>query len=386
MDPKASQPVGLDPEPAAVSIDGYVFTNGIVGFDPRTREIPDDPSRQFSLAFGNLVALLEAAGASKEEVGLVTVYIPGARYRQFINEPWLATFTDEDSRPARKTNHVNLPDGVTVQLQAVAQVGARRTMIEIPGLAHRDPLPMGCRLGSTVFSSVIGPEDPATGKRVDDPLEQIQRCFDNVALFMEQAGGSLDNVGHMWVFLNDFDYQSAMVDAWVRTWPEDGQRPARKTLRYALGGDTLMQVQVAGVLGQGRLNYEIPGVHHHDPIPMGARIGDRFYSSGISASDPSGDGITVVEGLEAQIIQCEANVEAMMRSAGGSLDDILLATVLIQDFDAIPAIQSSWERLFPDRASRPPLKFIDWRIPGGSHVQYHLVGVMEHKDFGPSRS
>jgi 2-iminobutanoate/2-iminopropanoate deaminase len=378
MDLKASQPMGLDPEPAAVNIGGYVFTNGIGGFDPRTGEIPDDPSRQFSLAFENLVALLEEAGASKEEIGLVTVYIPGAQYRQFINEPWLATFTDEESRPARKTNHVNLPEGVNVQLQAVARVGARRARIEIPGLAHRDPLPMGCGLGNTVFSSVIGPDDPATGKRVDGPVEQIQRCFDNVALFMEQAGGSLDNVGHMWVFLSDFSYQSAMVDEWVRTWPEDGQRPARKTLRYALGGDTLMQVQVTGVLEPGRVNYEIPGVHHHDPIPMAARIGNLFYSSGISASDPRGDGITVVDGLEAQIAQCEANVQAMMKAAGGSLDDLLLTTVLIQDFDAIPAVQSSWQKLFPEEASRPPLKFVDWRIPGSSHVQYHLSGVLGH--------
>ena len=263
-----------------------------------------------------------------------------------------------------------------MQLQAVAVTGARRTQIEIPGLAHRDPLPMGCRVGNMVFSSVISPEDPADGKRVDSPLAQIQRCFDNTALLMEQAGGSLDNVAHMWVFLSDFGHQAAMVDAWVRTWPNDGQRPSRKTLRYALGGDTLMQVQVAGVLGDSRINYEIPGVHHHDPIPMGTRIGNVFYSSGISASDPKGDGLTVVEGLTAQIAQCQANVEAMMQSAGGTLDDILLATVLIQEFEAIPHVQRSWNELFPNEDDRPALKFIDWRIPGGSHVQYHIAGVI----------
>ena len=308
------------------------------------------------------------------------MYLPSSEYRQFINEPWLATFPDEASRPARKTNHVNLPSGVAVQLQAVAVKGQRRTAIEIPGLAHRDPLPTGCRLGTTVSSSVISPEHPATGKRVEGvPLAQIRRCFDNVDLFMQQAGGSLDNVEHMWVFLSDFEYQSAMVDEWVRTWPEDGQRPSRKTLRYALGGDTLMQVQITGVLEGGRTNHEIPRVYHHDPIPMGTRIGKLFHSSGISASDPKGDGISVVEGLSAQIAQCEENVQAMMEAAGGSADDVLLTTVLIQDFGAIPAIQSSWETLFPDESSRPPLKFIDWRIPDNSHVQYHLVGVVEPK-------
>ena len=374
---RAEQPAGVDPEPATATIGGYTYTNGVIGIDPSTGELPDDPVRQFDLAFSNLITLLEKSGASKDEVGLVTMYIPGSDYRRFINDPWLATFTDEANRPARKTNHVNLPAGVAVQLQAVAVRGERGRAIEIPGLAHRDPLPMARRLGSTVFSSVISPEDPGTGKRVEGgPIAQIRRCFDNVKILMQQAGGSLDNVEHMWVFLSDFQYQSAMVDEWVRTWPEEGQRPSRKTLRYALGGDTQIQVQITGVLGSSRTNYEIPRVYHHDPIPMGTRIGQLFYSSGISASDPRDDGISVVEGLSAQIAQCEENVHAMMEAAGGSLDDVLLTTVLIQDFDAIPAVQDSWARLFPDAASRPPLKFIDWRIPGSSHVQYHLVGVM----------
>ena len=375
---RAQQPAGVDPEPAAATLDGYTYTNGVIGIDLSTGEIPEDPARQFDLAFSNMVTLLEKSGASRDEVGLVTVYIPGSDHRRFINDPWVATFTDEDNRPARKTNHVNLPRGVAVQLQAVAVSGERRSAIEIPGLAHRDPLPMACRLGSNVFSSVIGPDDPATGKRVEGgPTAQIRRCFDNVEILMNQAGGSLDNVEHMWVFLSDFAYQAAMVDEWVRTWPEEGQRPSRKTLHYALGGDTLMQVQVTGVVGSNRRNYEIPGVYHHDPIPMGTSIGKLFYSSGISASDPRGDGISVVDGLSGQIAQCEENVLSMMEAAGGSLDDILLTTVLIQDFDVIPAVQDSWARSFPDEALRPLLKFVDWRIPGNSHVQYHVVAVLD---------
>jgi 2-iminobutanoate/2-iminopropanoate deaminase len=356
-------------------IDGLVYTNGIIGIDPRSGILPEDPEKQFTLAFSNLIELVEAAGASKDAIALVTVYIPGGEYRRYINAPWLATFPDEGDRPARKTNHVRLPSEVFVQLQAVALAGARRTPIEIPGLGHRDPLPMGCRVGDMVFSSVIGPEDPADGKRVEGPTAQIERCFDNVALFMAQAGGSLNNVAHMWVFLGDFGYQASMVDAWVRAWPNDGQRPSRKTLRYALGGETLMQVQVTGVLGSALANYEIPGLRHHDPIPMGTRIGKVFYSSGISAGDPNGDGLTVVDGLTAQIAQCEANVQAMMESEGGSMDDILLATVLIQDSGVIPAVQRSWEKLFPNEFDRPTLKFVDWRIPGGGHVQYHITAV-----------
>jgi enamine deaminase RidA (YjgF/YER057c/UK114 family) len=87
---KVQQPAGVDPEPAAATIDGYTFTNGVIGIDLDTGEIPEDPASQFDAAFSNLVTLLEKSGASKDEVGLVTMYIPGSDYRRFINDLWVA--------------------------------------------------------------------------------------------------------------------------------------------------------------------------------------------------------------------------------------------------------------------------------------------------------
>ena len=85
---------------------------------------------------------------------------------------------------------------------------------------------MGCRIGDMVFSSVIVPQDPKDGQAVSGQIEQIDRCFENTRIFMEQAGATLDDAIHMWVFMSDFDYQPPMVDTWVKTWPVDGDRPA----------------------------------------------------------------------------------------------------------------------------------------------------------------
>jgi enamine deaminase RidA (YjgF/YER057c/UK114 family) len=169
-----------------------------------------------------------------------------------------------------------------------------------------------------------------------------------------------------------------MVDTWVKTWPVDGDRPARKTLRYALGGDTLIQVQVTGVIGGKRTNYEIPGVGHHDPIPMGAKIGNIFYSSGIAGVEPEAGGhrIEAVEDLEGQIAYCQSGFQSLIEQAGGTLDDIVLVTVLIQDFAIIPAVQRHWDVLYPDKTNRPALKFIDYRMPTRNHVQHHVTAVI----------
>src|SRR4029450_7177902 len=115
--------------------------------------------RQFELAFGNLIALLKLAGAGPDSIGLLTGFIPGRTTRAYINKDWLKLFPG-GNRPARKTNQAPLPTGMEVQLMAAAVVGEKREPLEIPGLSHKDPLPMGTRLGQFVFSSVIAPEDP----------------------------------------------------------------------------------------------------------------------------------------------------------------------------------------------------------------------------------
>lgn len=373
---RGSLPLGLDPEPMAVRMGPLLFTNGIAGVDPATGQLGTTPEEQFALAFRNLRRLLDDAGCGLDAVGLVTVFIPGPDYRQYINPPWLEQFPDEADRPARKTNHVNLPEGVYVQLQATAAPGQRRRLVGIPGLSHRDPLPMGCCVGDFFFSSVMTPQDPRDGKNVQGPIPQIERCFENVGLIMQQAGGSLDDVLHLWVFMSDFTYQPDMVKVWVKTWPKDGDRPARKTLRYPLGGDTLIQAQITGVLNGRRTNYELPGGSHHDPIPMAARIGPLFMSSGISGTGPNQGG-REVPGLEPQIELCQRSIDILMREAGGGLDDVAMVTVLVQDWDSVAVVHRRFDELYPDRDNRPALKFIDWRMPQGmSVVQYHVTAVL----------
>lgn len=374
--------LGSDPAVSAVRMGDLVNTNGILGVDPRTGNLGNGPEEQFDLAYQNMTALLQKAGLSLDEVGLVTVFIPGADYRGYINKGFTATFPDENNRPARKTNHVNLPEGCFVQLQVAAVAGGRRERLEVQGLAHRDPIPNGVKIGNMVYSSVIVPQDLATAETVKGEIPQIQQCFDNTRVFMGKAGASLDDVVHMWVFMSDFKYQPDMVDIWVKTWPRDGDRPARKTLRYPMGG--LIQVQVTGVCGAGaspagRSNYEIPGVGHHDPIPMGSKVGNIFMSSGISGVEPdlpNGRRIEAVEGLEPQIKWCQYGVESLLKQAGGGLDDVALLTVLIQDFSVIPVVDRYWKDLYGGDPDRPLLKFIDWRIPGTSHVQYHVTAHM----------
>lgn len=357
----------------AARIGKLLFTSGISGIDPKTGRVPDGPERQFAQAFENLVRLLEQAGAGPESIGLLTVWIPGRSHRAYINQDWLQLFPSAN-RPARKTNQAPMPAGVEVQLMASCVTGEERVPVEIPGLSHKDPLPMGARLGPYVFSSVIAPEDPHTGKIADGPLEQIGCAFDNMKRFMASAGGSDGEINHVWVFMKDFAWQPDMVKRWVKDYPDFGNRPARKTLPYELAGDTEIQVQLTGVLGGRRTNYEIPGVGHDDPIPMASSIGPLLQTSGMFGIDPATG--KRVEGLTAQLEKAMRNIRALLDQTNAAVENIVHMTVMLQDYADAPQVAAALRDFFPDEERIPAIKLITYRMPAHWRVQFHVTAVI----------
>jgi 2-iminobutanoate/2-iminopropanoate deaminase len=363
---------GQEPLTAA-RVGNVIYTSGVPGIDLKTGKLAEGPERQFALAFENLAALLKEAGATPDSVGLLTVFIPDRTNRAFINKDWLALYPGAN-KPARKTNQAPLPLGVEVQLMAACVVGEKRVPIEIPGLSHKDPLPMGAKLGSYVFSSVIAPEDPKDGKLVSGPLPQIDRAFDNMKLFMKAAGGSDAGINHVWVFLKDFAHQHDMVERWVNDYPTFGDRPARKTLPYELAGDSHIQVQLTGYLGASRKNYEVPGVGHEDPIPMGSSSGPLLQSSGMFGIDTKTG--KRVEGLEAQTEKAIEVTRGLLAQAGTTPDAVTHITVMLQDYADATRAFDGLRALFPDKNNAPALKFITYRMPAHWRVQFHVTAIM----------
>ncbi|MCY4530043.1 MAG: RidA family protein, partial [Chloroflexi bacterium] len=302
-------------------------------------------------------------------------FIDSQDFRPHINTGWLELFPDPDNRPARKTTSYPLPPGEGVELQAIGVAGQKRQRIEVPGLTHRDPLPNGVRMGDYVFSSVIVPWDLSTSLPVVGEDAQTDQCFDNMRVFMEHAGGTVDDVVLQWVYLNDFAYQPYMVDVYLEAWPIGQYQAARKTYRYAMGGQ--IQIQVIGRIGGERTNHEIEGHGHHDPIPMGARIGDLFCSSGVSGVDTEGpDKLEPVAGVAGQAHHGIRNIRSLVEAGGGTLDNVGFITLLIQDYADLPAIDAAWAEMFPDPADRPARQVMKMGVQRGNRVQHHMMAVL----------
>ncbi len=111
------------PIPMGVRIGGLVFSSGIMGKDPATDSLPDEPARQAELMFQHMRTLLERAGGSLDDVAHVTVYVKDDAYREHLNREWLKAFPDEHDRPARHTLLWDLPGGMLIQCELVAVLG-----------------------------------------------------------------------------------------------------------------------------------------------------------------------------------------------------------------------------------------------------------------------
>jgi 2-iminobutanoate/2-iminopropanoate deaminase len=359
--------------PDLVKAGNLFFTSGIRGVDRQTGELPANPAAQFLNAWHNLAALVVGAGLSIDNIGLVTNFIDSQDYRAHINTGWLELFPSRD-RPARKTTSYPLPAGTGVELQAFGVLNQTRTCIEVEGLSHRDPLPNAVRMGDYVFSSVIVPWDLTTSEPVIGEVAQTDQCFDNMRIVMEQAGGNIDDVVLQWVYLNDFAYQPYMVDVYLEAWPIGQYQAARKTFRYPMGSQ--IQIQCIGRVGGKRSNHEIPGHGHHDPIPMGARIGDLYASSGVSGVDPaSADLLEPVEGAAGQAHFGIRNVRTLAEQGGMSADDIGHITVLIQDYTDLGAVDVEWCAMFPDPNDRPARQILQMGLQRRSRVQFHMLAA-----------
>jgi len=123
-----------------------------------------------------------------------------------------------------------------------------RKTIEVPGVAHRAPIPMGAKIGPLVCSSAIMGLDPNTGRLPEDAATQIYWLFRNMETFMKEAGGSMDNVVRMSIYVRDESLRDLINKEWLQMFPDEHDRPARHVTVTNLRGGMLAQAEIIAVL------------------------------------------------------------------------------------------------------------------------------------------
>ncbi|MGB3437880.1 MAG: Rid family detoxifying hydrolase [Actinophytocola sp.] len=92
---------------------------GQVAFDPATNEIVGTTvTEQTRRVMQNVRAILEAGGATLDDVVMCRVYLTDVAHFGELNDAYREFF--EESFPARTTVYVGLPEGLLVEIDAMA--------------------------------------------------------------------------------------------------------------------------------------------------------------------------------------------------------------------------------------------------------------------------
>jgi 2-iminobutanoate/2-iminopropanoate deaminase len=125
----------------------------------------------------------------------------------------------------------------------------RRIVIEAADLPHHtNPIPTAVRIGNMVFSSALFGQDPETHELPDDPATQVANAFRAVRRVMEEAGGSVSDIGKMTVYLRDMQIRQVVNTEWIKMFPDEDDRPVRHAVPMSGPGNALIQIEIIAVL------------------------------------------------------------------------------------------------------------------------------------------
>ena len=118
----------------------------------------------------------------------------------------------------------------------------------------------------------------------------------------------------------------------------------------------------------------------HAPSAIGTysqavRVGDTVYLSGQIGLDP--DTMTLVEGIDAQIIRVLDNLKAVAQAAGGNLGDLVRVTVFLTNLAHFAKVNEAMAQYFsPPFPARAAVGVAS--LPRGALVEIDGVMVLDH--------
>ena len=113
---------------------------------------------------------------------------------------------------------------------------------------------------------------------------------------------------------------------------------------------------------------------HNAPIPMGARVGNMLFSSGIAGKNPATG--TLPADAAGQAKYAFANMRTLLAAGGATPADVGRMTVYVKDNSVREAINLEWEACFPDPHDRPARHTLVYDLQGGMLLQLEIIAVI----------
>ena len=112
-------PKAIGPYSQGIKVGNVVYTSGQLPIHPETGEMPDNIEEQTRVSLENLKKVIEAAGASLQQVIKTTVFLSDMNHFAAMNHVYGEFFLDD--YPARSAIEVaRLPKDALIEIEAIA--------------------------------------------------------------------------------------------------------------------------------------------------------------------------------------------------------------------------------------------------------------------------
>ena len=335
--------LGDNPMSAAVRVGDLVFLGGYTALGPDgSVEHPGDVGAQARLAFERLIASLEQAGGSVNDIVDLMSFTADSRQIPAVMEAgreFLPAGAEPAWTAAGSTGGVS-PDA-QVTLRAIAVLGdAEKQCITPDSSWWTDrPASAACRKGDMVFVSGQLSVDPdGTILEPGSHVGQARNALAEVKELLELAGGSLDDMVDMVSFHHDVRGMDGAAEAFIEAF--DGVEPSGASALTTIGTTGLSSPGTMGAyraiadLGGGSRVARVPDSVWWKKMPIAGVVkkesGTFVGISGQVSSD--GDGEIVFGGdVRAQATYCLQQLADGLELLGGSIANIVEVTAYHKD-------------------------------------------------------
>ena len=371
-----------------------LFLSGQIAVDPvRDRLIKGDVVKQTDRAMQNLKAVLEAGGASFDDVVKTTLFLTDLADFNKVNETYGRYF--QNVPPARATVQVAaLSRGARVAIEGVAV--KRGGAPAVPGLfavqSAQAPRAIGpysqaidVSAGSFVFVSGQIPIDPATGQLVQgDIVAQTDRVMQNLKAILASAGASFDDVVKTNIYVADLNEFTQINETYGRYFQKSP--PARATVQMAaLPQGARVEIECVAATGarpaaalgavqsavQSALAPKAVGPYSQG---IGVSPGSFLFVSGQIPVDPT-TGQPVQGDIGAQTERVMENLKAVLEAGGASFDKVVKTTIFVADMADFAKVNETYGRYFQ---KAPPARAAVQvgALPRGARVEIDCVAAL----------
>lgn len=210
------------PVPEVIIAGDLLYTSlcGPTATNRETKAGSEGPDVDAQWLFRHLRRNVEAAGGAVDGIVELGIYLnlddTDGKGSAAIRKEFLVLFPDLANRPACRVLNI-FPEGTHWPM-------AGHAFAVLPGRSHS-----GAAQGRLLYSPTFNGRDPKTGRFSQDPVEQATVMFDSLVRWVEERGGTPDNIINITANLHADTFRFKFDVPWAKIWPDKEDLPARQT-------------------------------------------------------------------------------------------------------------------------------------------------------------